>query len=217
MSIRIKKYRSRTGREEVEVDLIVRRPTGEKLRERRILFAVTQRTDQGWANERHAQLLAFGLQQPTMEPVPSFSRFVTEEWLRVCPSSGRPASAGKRATAASTGVARALYDHDVDALCPPLAGGGRQAHSCFGSWSPRGDGQYGEKRGSKLSNLSASPGGFEPRNAHFGKPAKAWTFSWIAEELKQVERRSRLTLASLHSPSIARVRGAGGEAGARIR
>jgi integrase len=87
MSIRIKKYRSWTGREGVEVDLIVRRANGEKLRERRILFAVTQRTAQGWANERHAQLLAFGHQQPTKEPVPTFSRFVNEQWLPVYPSS----------------------------------------------------------------------------------------------------------------------------------
>ena len=68
--------------------------------------------------------------------------------------------------------------------------------------------------GSHASPLArrASPGGFEPGSAPFGKPAKAWTFSRIAEQLKQVERASRHALTSLHSPSIARVRGAGGEA-----
>jgi hypothetical protein len=91
-------------------------------------------------------------------------------------------------------------------------------------WDPRGDSPpeaslneavapYPADDARLAARGEASPGGFEPGNDHFGKPAKAWTFSWIAEEFQVIEAGSSVSLVSLDSPPIARVRGAGVETG----
>jgi integrase len=86
MSIRIATYRSQSGRRGVEVDLIVNRPSGERLRERRVFFDVSGKKAQIWAEARHSHLLQCG-RQNIQNPTPTFSEFVSRQWLPVYPSS----------------------------------------------------------------------------------------------------------------------------------